>query len=68
MTKANKLSVNILKDQLEQKRLMDINTQKNQLKAEMGTYLACVQHHLNGRGYFPYIQYFGMLGFAPRPH
>lgn len=40
MTKANKLSVNVLKDQLEQKRLMDINTQKNQLKAEMDKNMA----------------------------
>lgn len=36
MTKANKLSVDALKDQLEQKRVMDLNTMKQSARKELG--------------------------------
>ena len=36
LTKANKLSVDALKDQLEQKRQMDVNTAKQAAKRELG--------------------------------
>ena len=36
MTKANKLSVDALKDQFEQKRQMDLNTQKMAARKELG--------------------------------
>lgn len=40
LTKANKLSVDILKDQQEQKRLMDINTCKHAAKRDLGLKLS----------------------------
>ena len=36
MTKANKLSVDALKDQLEQKRVMDLNSLKMTARKELG--------------------------------